>query len=144
MADMRLIVAGAGGRMGRTLIKAIADSKELTLAGAVEGAGSAVLGRDSGERRRRRVRPGQRGKGKGRGPALSSTRRHGQGYAGLASHRAGRTSDQVEIGPERRARSRSAQGLARAQGLTRSGRTRSTGARIARPAEVCSAIERNP
>jgi len=49
MSEMRLIVAGAGGRMGRTLIKAIADSKELTLAGAVEGAGSAVLGRDSGE-----------------------------------------------------------------------------------------------
>ncbi len=49
MSEMRLIVAGAGGRMGRTLIKAIADSKDLTLAGAIEGAGSALLGRDSGE-----------------------------------------------------------------------------------------------
>ena len=29
MAEMRLIVAGAGGRMGRTLVKAIADSKAL-------------------------------------------------------------------------------------------------------------------
>ena len=31
MAEMRLIVAGAGGRMGRTLVKAIAHSKELRL-----------------------------------------------------------------------------------------------------------------
>ena len=49
MSDMRLIVAGAGGRMGRTLIKAIAETKGLTLAGAVDAPGSAVLGRDSGE-----------------------------------------------------------------------------------------------
>jgi 4-hydroxy-tetrahydrodipicolinate reductase len=49
MSDMRLIVAGAGGRMGRTLIKAIAETKGLALAGAVEGPGSAVIGRDSGE-----------------------------------------------------------------------------------------------
>ncbi|MDZ4369114.1 MAG: 4-hydroxy-tetrahydrodipicolinate reductase, partial [Afipia sp.] len=27
MADMRLIVAGAGGRMGRTLIRAIAETE---------------------------------------------------------------------------------------------------------------------
>ncbi len=49
MADMRLIVAGAGGRMGRTLIKAIAETDGVTLAGAVEAPGSAVIGRDSGE-----------------------------------------------------------------------------------------------
>ena len=49
MADMRLIVAGAGGRMGRTLIKAIAETKGVTLAGAVETPGSAVIGRDAGE-----------------------------------------------------------------------------------------------
>ena len=49
MSDMRLIVAGAGGRMGRTLIKAIADTKGLALAGAVDAPGSAVLGRDAGE-----------------------------------------------------------------------------------------------
>jgi 4-hydroxy-tetrahydrodipicolinate reductase len=49
MSDMRLIVAGAGGRMGRTLIKAIADTKGLSLAGAVEAKGSAVIGRDAGE-----------------------------------------------------------------------------------------------
>ena len=38
MSDMRLIVAGAGGRMGRSLIEAIAASQGVTLAGAVEAA----------------------------------------------------------------------------------------------------------
>jgi 4-hydroxy-tetrahydrodipicolinate reductase len=49
MADMRLIVAGAGGRMGRTLIQAIAATEGVALAGAVEAAGSAAIGRDAGE-----------------------------------------------------------------------------------------------
>jgi 4-hydroxy-tetrahydrodipicolinate reductase len=49
MSDMRLVVAGAGGRMGRTLIHAITASKGVTLAGAVEAEGSAVIGRDAGE-----------------------------------------------------------------------------------------------
>ncbi|HVX92134.1 MAG TPA: 4-hydroxy-tetrahydrodipicolinate reductase [Xanthobacteraceae bacterium] len=49
MSDMRLIVAGAGGRMGRTLVKAIADTDGVVLAGAIEAAGAAVLGRDAGE-----------------------------------------------------------------------------------------------
>jgi 4-hydroxy-tetrahydrodipicolinate reductase len=49
MADMRLIVAGAGGRMGRTLIHAIAATEGVSLAGAVEAKGSAVIGRDAGE-----------------------------------------------------------------------------------------------
>jgi 4-hydroxy-tetrahydrodipicolinate reductase len=48
MADMRLIVAGAGGRMGRTLIKAIAETPGLALASATEGEGSPFLGQDSG------------------------------------------------------------------------------------------------
>lgn len=48
MADMRLIVAGAGGRMGRTLVKAIAETKGMTLGGATEAAGSPLLGQDSG------------------------------------------------------------------------------------------------
>src|SRR5262245_34578327 len=47
MSDMRLVVAGAGGRMGRTLIKAIAESKGLALAGAVEQAGP-LIGQDAG------------------------------------------------------------------------------------------------
>src|SRR6266540_146515 len=49
MADMRLIVAGAGGRMGRTLVHAIAAMEGATLAGAVDAPGSAVIGRDAGE-----------------------------------------------------------------------------------------------
>src|SRR6186997_2420596 len=48
MSDMRLIVAGAGGRMGRTLIKAIAETPGLALAGAVEDAKSPLLGQDAG------------------------------------------------------------------------------------------------
>jgi 4-hydroxy-tetrahydrodipicolinate reductase len=48
-SDMRVVIAGAGGRMGRTLIHAVAATKGLTLAGAVDAAGSAVIGRDSGE-----------------------------------------------------------------------------------------------
>jgi len=49
MADMRLIVAGAGGRMGRTLIHAIAATDGAILAGAVDAPGSATIGRDAGE-----------------------------------------------------------------------------------------------
>ncbi|HEY1362265.1 MAG TPA: 4-hydroxy-tetrahydrodipicolinate reductase [Xanthobacteraceae bacterium] len=49
MAEMRLIVAGAGGRMGRTLLHAIAANRGVALAGAVDAPGSAVIGRDAGE-----------------------------------------------------------------------------------------------
>jgi 4-hydroxy-tetrahydrodipicolinate reductase len=48
-SDMRLVIAGAGGRMGRTLIAAIAATKGVTLAGAIEAAGSPMIGRDAGE-----------------------------------------------------------------------------------------------
>src|SRR5215212_11996690 len=48
MTDMRLVVAGAGGRMGRTLVKAIAETPGLALVGATEGAGSPLLGQDCG------------------------------------------------------------------------------------------------
>src|ERR1700722_7737095 len=48
-SNVRLVIAGAGGRMGRTLIQAIAATKGVTLAGAVEPLGSAVIGRDAGE-----------------------------------------------------------------------------------------------
>ncbi|MGB6538422.1 MAG: 4-hydroxy-tetrahydrodipicolinate reductase [Xanthobacteraceae bacterium] len=48
-SDMRVVIAGAGGRMGRTLIHAVAASKGLKLAGAVEAEGAAVIGRDAGE-----------------------------------------------------------------------------------------------
>jgi 4-hydroxy-tetrahydrodipicolinate reductase len=49
MSDMRLVVAGAGGRMGRTLIKAIAETPGLALSGALEDAKSPLLGQDSGQ-----------------------------------------------------------------------------------------------
>ena len=48
MADIRLIVAGAGGRMGRTLIRAIAETPGCVLSGALEAPGSELLGQDSG------------------------------------------------------------------------------------------------
>jgi 4-hydroxy-tetrahydrodipicolinate reductase len=48
-SDMRVVIAGAGGRMGRTLIHAVTASKGLALAGAVDAPGSAVIGRDAGE-----------------------------------------------------------------------------------------------
>jgi 4-hydroxy-tetrahydrodipicolinate reductase len=48
MSDMGLIVVGAAGRMGRTLVRVIADTEGACLVGAVEPAGSAELGKDSG------------------------------------------------------------------------------------------------
>jgi 4-hydroxy-tetrahydrodipicolinate reductase len=48
-SDLRVVVAGAGGRMGRTLIHAVAATKGVTLAGAVDAPDSAVIGRDAGE-----------------------------------------------------------------------------------------------
>src|SRR6202012_364868 len=48
MADMRLIVAGAGGRMGRTLTRVISDTPGAVLAGALEAPGSELLGKDAG------------------------------------------------------------------------------------------------
>ena|SRR5258708_6615098 len=48
MSDMRLIVAGAGGRMGRALTRAIAETKGAILAGALEAPGSELLGKDAG------------------------------------------------------------------------------------------------
>src|SRR5215469_17424632 len=49
MSDMRLVVAGAGGRMGRTVIRAIAETDGVVLAGAIDAPGSAAIGCDAGE-----------------------------------------------------------------------------------------------
>jgi 4-hydroxy-tetrahydrodipicolinate reductase len=49
MSDMRLIVCGAGGRMGRTVVRAIAETDGAMLTGALEAKDSAVTGRDAGE-----------------------------------------------------------------------------------------------
>lgn len=48
MADMRLIVAGAGGRMGRALVRAIAETDGAVLAGALEAPESELIGKDVG------------------------------------------------------------------------------------------------
>ena len=48
MTDMRVVVAGAGGRMGRTLIRLIDASPGLVLAAALERPGSPALGQDAG------------------------------------------------------------------------------------------------
>jgi 4-hydroxy-tetrahydrodipicolinate reductase len=48
MADMRLIVAGAGGRMGRALTRVISETNGAVLAGALEAPGSELLGKDAG------------------------------------------------------------------------------------------------
>ena len=48
MSDMRLIVAGAGGRMGRALTRVISETTGAVLAGALEAPGSELLGKDAG------------------------------------------------------------------------------------------------
>src|ERR1700736_2479657 len=48
MADMRLVILGAGGRMGRTLVKTVADTAAATVVGAVEQPGSPLIGQDAG------------------------------------------------------------------------------------------------
>ena len=49
MADMRLVVMGAGGRMGRALVKAITEADGVTVCAALERAGSPALGKDAGD-----------------------------------------------------------------------------------------------
>jgi len=48
-AEMNLVVVGASGRMGQTLIRTIHDMKGARLVGAIEREGSAFLGKDAGE-----------------------------------------------------------------------------------------------
>jgi 4-hydroxy-tetrahydrodipicolinate reductase len=47
--DMGLVVVGAAGRMGRTLIRVIAETKGAKLVAAVERHGAPEIGKDSGE-----------------------------------------------------------------------------------------------
>lgn len=49
VSPMGLVVVGAGGRMGQALIRAIAETPDAVLVGAVERSGSADLGLDAGE-----------------------------------------------------------------------------------------------
>jgi 4-hydroxy-tetrahydrodipicolinate reductase len=46
---MELVVVGAAGRMGRTLIRTIAETPGARLSAAIERAGSVEIGKDSGE-----------------------------------------------------------------------------------------------
>ncbi len=48
MSDMRLVVTGAAGRMGRTLIKTISETPGVALVGALERSGAADLDEDAG------------------------------------------------------------------------------------------------
>ena len=48
MSDVRIVVAGASGRMGRTLIRAIAETPGCKLAGCLEAPGHPHLGEDGG------------------------------------------------------------------------------------------------
>jgi 4-hydroxy-tetrahydrodipicolinate reductase len=46
---LRVAIAGASGRMGRTLVEAVLDAPDLELAGALDVAGVPAIGRDAGE-----------------------------------------------------------------------------------------------
>jgi len=48
MSQMRIVVAGAAGRMGRMLIQTIHQTEGASLAGAIERVGSPALGQDAG------------------------------------------------------------------------------------------------
>jgi len=48
MSEVRIIVAGACGRMGRALVRAIAETKGCVLAGALEAKTHGELGQDAG------------------------------------------------------------------------------------------------
>lgn len=48
MADIKIGVIGAAGRMGQMLVQAVAEAKGAVLAGASERPGHAALGRDAG------------------------------------------------------------------------------------------------
>lgn len=49
MSDMELVIVGAAGRMGQTLIRTVHAMDGLRVAAAVERPGSSFLGRDAGE-----------------------------------------------------------------------------------------------
>ena len=48
MSNIRIVVVGAAGRMGRTLIRQVSQTPGCEISGATEPAGSEFLGRDAG------------------------------------------------------------------------------------------------
>lgn len=49
MSDLKVAIAGAGGKMGAANIRAIAATAGITIVSAFDRAGAAVLGKDAGE-----------------------------------------------------------------------------------------------
>jgi 4-hydroxy-tetrahydrodipicolinate reductase len=49
MPDIRLLIAGAGGRMGRALVRAATETRGFAVAGAFESDGSPSIGKDAGD-----------------------------------------------------------------------------------------------
>lgn len=49
MSELRVVIAGAGGRMGAANIRAVLNTPGLVLHGAFDRPGSAAIGRDAGE-----------------------------------------------------------------------------------------------
>lgn len=49
MSEMKLVVVGAAGRMGRTLIRCLSETEGCALSGAIEQSGSPDLGADAGD-----------------------------------------------------------------------------------------------
>ncbi|MGB0128000.1 MAG: 4-hydroxy-tetrahydrodipicolinate reductase [Rhodocyclaceae bacterium] len=49
MTQLRIAVAGASGRMGRTLVEAVLSAPDMTLSAALEQSGSPFLGADAGD-----------------------------------------------------------------------------------------------
>jgi 4-hydroxy-tetrahydrodipicolinate reductase len=48
MSDIRIVVAGAAGRMGRTLVRIITETEGCVVVGAFERKGHPILGQDAG------------------------------------------------------------------------------------------------
>lgn len=48
MSEIRIVVAGAGGRMGRAVVRALHETKGVALSGALEAPGHSDLGADAG------------------------------------------------------------------------------------------------
>ena len=49
MGELRVVVAGAGGRMGRTLARAVLSEPKMRLIGALDQPESDVQGKDAGQ-----------------------------------------------------------------------------------------------
>ena len=49
MSEMRLVVVGAAGRMGRALVRAVSETSGARVSAAIEREGSEFLGKDAGE-----------------------------------------------------------------------------------------------